>query len=143
VRERIDEILADVAKLTTAPRPPAAPGPSRLDQLVAEAEAQVARPRLGPAVVDPLEVAPPATPSAVDAATPVQAEPPASTPPLPADGLPIGMLRPFNPPIRPAPPATGEPGPAEPVRDGPVVPRVPAGPIKYRGALPYFMGNWA
>jgi hypothetical protein len=142
VRERIDEILAEVARLTSGPTG-ARPEPSRLDQLVAAAEAEAARRRPGPAVVGPPAGAPPATPSVVDAATPVPAQPADSTPPSPADGLPLGVVRPFIPPTRPARPEASEPGPAEPLADGPVLPRGGEGPVRYRGASPYFLGNWA
>jgi hypothetical protein len=94
-------------------------------------------------VVDQLVVAPPATPSAADAASPESAGAVATTTPPPADGLPLGVVRPFIPPRRPAPPAAVEPGPAEPLPDGPVVPRGGGGPVRYRGASPYFSGNWA
>jgi hypothetical protein len=94
-------------------------------------------------VVDPLEVAPPATPSAADAPVRNPAAPTVTTPPPPADGLPIGVLRPFIPPPRPAPPAAAEPRPDDPAKSGPAIPRVNNGPVKYRGADPYFMGNWA
>jgi hypothetical protein len=143
VRERIQEILADVARLTGAPRPPAPTPPGRLDQLVAAADAPASRPRPRAAVVDQLVVAPPASLPAAEAGPPGPAEPADNTPPPPADGLPLGVVRPFIPPRRPAPPAAGEPGPAEPLREGPVVPRGSDGPVRYRGAAPYFLGCWA
>jgi hypothetical protein len=116
--------------------------PNRLDQLVAEAEAMAARSRPRPAVVDPRVVAPPAAPSSEHPPT-VPAEPVVTRPDLADDGLPIGEVRPFRGVGRITRPPVVEPRPAEPVRDGPVLPRVSDGPIKYRGASPYFMGAWA
>jgi hypothetical protein len=131
------------------PAPPESATPSaamkRIEEIVAEAtrRAAAARAAAAPPAMPPAVGDAPASEAAESVEPTQQEEPVVARPHLAPDGRPIGALRPFIPPTRPARPAAVEPGPAEPVRDGPVVPRVPAGPIKYRGALPYFMGNWA
>jgi hypothetical protein len=134
------------------PAPPESATPSaamkRIEEIVAEATRRAAAaraaappPPMPPAVGD-APVSEPAEP--VEPVEPTQQEEPVfARPHLAPDGLPIGVVRPFIPPSRPARPAAGEPGPVEPVRDGPLVPRVPAGPIKYQGSSRYFLGCWA
>jgi hypothetical protein len=154
--ERIKEILADANRLAAAraaSTPPAAPPP--IDTTVAEPVAAVgitATPD-GPmprqtelaAKMKELTGRPTAapTPAAVAGDTTVSesAKPVVTTPTMPADKLPIGVVRPLAAVIRlPRPEAVEADHPAQ---AGPVIPRVYDGPVKYRSAASaYFMGLW-
>jgi hypothetical protein len=155
VRKRIDEILADVARLT-AGRKATPPEAVRLsDEQVARGEALVSHQRPRPAVEGRPAVAAAATPPATSSPTAIS--PPAATPAIPAatgtpplgtvspppeDGLPIDVVQPFASVIRIPLAETVGPPQGDADQTGPVLPRVSSGPIRYRGASPYSMGTW-
>jgi hypothetical protein len=124
------------------PRPEPAgrsPAMERIEAILAEADRRAAAAR---AAAPPPATSPPAADATVSEPAGHE-EPVGAGPHLAADGLPIGVVRPFIPPTRPAPPPAVEPGPVPVAQAGPAIPRGGDGPVRYRGASPYFSGNWA
>ncbi|HEV7534283.1 MAG TPA: hypothetical protein VGP90_01535, partial [Acidimicrobiia bacterium] len=137
-----------------APRPsPPQPTPNpevtkRIDDMIAEANRLISAPRTTAG-------SPPVTPAAADTPASEPADPPrpvepadedepvVTTPPPPADGLPIGVVRPLAAVIWLPRPEAAQAKADDPAQAGPVLPRGNDGPVRYRGASPYFMGAWA